>query len=91
MHVRATVVSRPTADRAIIDAGSKVLTSDQYYVKHYGRLVEYPDASSRHLSEEHGTIDLSQSATTPEGRRSRQYHPQSLLRRAAIWSMRSMP
>ena len=26
--VRATVVSRPTADRAILDAGSKALTSD---------------------------------------------------------------
>src|SRR3989337_161014 len=30
MHVRATVVSCPTADRAIIDSGSKVLTSDHY-------------------------------------------------------------
>jgi D-serine deaminase-like pyridoxal phosphate-dependent protein len=28
MHVLATVVSRPTADRAVIDAGSKALTSD---------------------------------------------------------------
>ena len=41
------MVSRPTADRAIIDAGSKVLTSDQYYVENYGRLVEYPEPSSR--------------------------------------------
>ena len=29
MHVRATVVSCPTEDRAIIDAGSKVLTREQ--------------------------------------------------------------
>ena len=29
MHVRATVVSVPTPDRAIIDAGSKVLTREQ--------------------------------------------------------------
>jgi D-serine deaminase-like pyridoxal phosphate-dependent protein len=33
MRVRATVVSRPTATRAILDAGSKVLTSDLYFMK----------------------------------------------------------
>ena len=65
MHVRATVVSRPHDDRAIIDAGSKVLTSDQYYVKNHGRVVEYPDAFVSALSEEHGTIDLSKSAKKP--------------------------
>jgi D-serine deaminase-like pyridoxal phosphate-dependent protein len=32
MQVRATVVSRPTEARAVIDAGTKVLTSDQYHV-----------------------------------------------------------
>lgn len=66
MHVRATVISCPTADRAIIDSGSKVLTSDQYYVEHYGRIVEYPGAFIAALSEEHGTIDLSQCKTRPE-------------------------
>src|SRR5262249_34153497 len=30
MRVRATVVSRPTDGRAILDCGTKVLTSDQY-------------------------------------------------------------
>ncbi len=66
MHVRATVVSRPAEDRAIVDAGSKVLTSDQYYVKNHGRVVEYPDAVVSALSEEHGTIDLSKSAKKPK-------------------------
>ena len=33
MRVRATVVSRPTDKRAVIDAGTKVLTYDQYYAK----------------------------------------------------------
>ena len=66
MHVRATVVSCPTADRAIIDSGSKVLTSDHYYVEHYGRIVEYPGAFIAALSEEHGTIDLSQCRTRPK-------------------------
>jgi len=59
MQVRATVVSRPTETRAVIDAGTKVLTSDQYHVKGYGHLMEYPDAVVSGLSEEHGIVDLS--------------------------------
>jgi D-serine deaminase-like pyridoxal phosphate-dependent protein len=59
MHVRATVVSRPTEDRAIVDAGSKVLTREQYYVRNFGHVVEYPDAVVVNVSEEHGMIDLS--------------------------------
>lgn len=66
MHVRATVVSCPTTDRAIVDSGSKVLTSDHYYVEHYGRIVEYPGAFVAALSEEHGTVDLSQCKTRPK-------------------------
>jgi D-serine deaminase-like pyridoxal phosphate-dependent protein len=58
MHVRATVVSRPTADRAVIDAGTKVLTSDQYGIKGFGHLMEFPDAVVTSLSEEHGIVDL---------------------------------
>jgi D-serine deaminase-like pyridoxal phosphate-dependent protein len=59
MQVRATVVSRPTDTRAVIDAGTKVLTSDQYHVKGYGHLMEYPEAVVTGLSEEHGIVDLS--------------------------------
>ena len=59
MHVRVTVISRPAPDRAILDAGSKVLTSDQYYVQNHGRIVEYPDAVIASLSEEHAIVDLS--------------------------------
>jgi D-serine deaminase-like pyridoxal phosphate-dependent protein len=59
MQVRATVVSRPTEARAVIDAGTKVLTSDQYHVKGYGHLMEYPEAVVTGLSEEHGIVDLS--------------------------------
>jgi D-serine deaminase-like pyridoxal phosphate-dependent protein len=65
MHVRTTVVSRPTADRAVIDAGSKVFTSDQYYVEHYGRVVEYQGAFVASLSEEHAILDLSQCKERP--------------------------
>jgi D-serine deaminase-like pyridoxal phosphate-dependent protein len=66
MYVRATVVSRPTEDRAIIDAGSKVLTREQYTVKDFGRVVEYPDAAVANVSEEHGMVDLSRSAKKPK-------------------------
>jgi D-serine deaminase-like pyridoxal phosphate-dependent protein len=55
MRVRATVVSRPTAARAILDAGSKVLTSDLYGMSGYGHVLEYPEAVISALSEEHGT------------------------------------
>jgi D-serine deaminase-like pyridoxal phosphate-dependent protein len=58
MRVRATVVSRPTDGRAVIDCGTKVLTSDLYTVKGYGHVMEYPDAAIVSLSEEHGVVDL---------------------------------
>jgi D-serine deaminase-like pyridoxal phosphate-dependent protein len=66
MRVRATVVSVPTETRAVVDAGSKVLTREQYYVTGFGRVVEYPDAVVANLSEEHGMIDLSRSAERPK-------------------------
>jgi D-serine deaminase-like pyridoxal phosphate-dependent protein len=66
MHVRATVVSTPAADRAIIDAGSKVLTREQYSVKNFGRVVEYPGGVVANLSEEHGVLDLSQAQMRPK-------------------------
>jgi D-serine deaminase-like pyridoxal phosphate-dependent protein len=59
MRIRCTVVSRPTPTRAILDAGTKVLTSDQYGMKGYGHVLEYPEAAITALSEEHGTVDLS--------------------------------
>jgi D-serine deaminase-like pyridoxal phosphate-dependent protein len=65
MQVRSTVVSRPNKERAILDAGSKVLTSDQYYVQNYGHLVEYPEAVIASLSEEHAIVDLSQCMEQP--------------------------
>jgi len=58
MRARATVVSRPTDTRAVIDCGTKVLTSDLYTVKGYGHVMEYPEAAIVSLSEEHGVVDL---------------------------------
>jgi D-serine deaminase-like pyridoxal phosphate-dependent protein len=66
MHVHATVVSVPTENRAIVDAGSKVLTREQYFVKDFGQVVEYPGAVVGNVSEEHGMLDLSRSANKPK-------------------------
>jgi D-serine deaminase-like pyridoxal phosphate-dependent protein len=65
MRVRATVVSRPTADRGVLDAGSKVLTSDLYQMKGYGHVMEYPEAQVTHLSEEHAVVDFAACAERP--------------------------
>ncbi|WP_377291852.1 D-TA family PLP-dependent enzyme [Rhizobium sp. SG2393] len=59
MHVLATVVSRPTPDRAILDAGSKALTSDLLGFSDYGLIIDYPEAVITGLSEEHANVDLS--------------------------------
>ncbi|MFD2206502.1 D-TA family PLP-dependent enzyme [Kiloniella antarctica] len=66
LSVRATVVSTPTPDRAIIDAGSKMLTSDLLGMKGFGLIVEAPDAQLVSLSEEHGIINLSESTWQPK-------------------------
>lgn len=66
MHVLATVVSRPTEERAVLDAGSKALTSDLLGFSDHGYLIDYPDASIAALSEEHAVVDLSRSGRKPE-------------------------
>ena len=55
-HVVATVVSVPAAGRAIIDAGSKVLTSDLLGQDGFGHIVGHPQARIVSLSEEHGIV-----------------------------------
>lgn len=65
LTVLATVVSRPTETRAVIDAGSKALTSDTLGLEGFGYLPDYPEAVVTSLSEEHGVIDLSASARKP--------------------------
>ena len=42
LTVRATVVSRPSAERAVLDAGSKVLTHDPCSEPGYGTILEAP-------------------------------------------------
>lgn len=58
LTVAATVISVPAADRAIIDAGSKVLTSDLFGLDGYGFAVGRRDISIPRLNEEHGHLKL---------------------------------
>jgi len=66
LTVLTTVVSRPTEDRAIIDAGSKALTSDTLGMDGFGYVIGYPEAKITGLSEEHGTLDFSASPNKPQ-------------------------
>ena len=59
LTVQATVVSVPEDGRAILDAGSKALSSDLIGLQGYGLLPDYPQAHLYALSEEHGHLDVS--------------------------------
>ncbi|MCJ8322813.1 MAG: D-TA family PLP-dependent enzyme [Rhizobiales bacterium] len=65
LTVLAQIVSRPTENRGIIDAGSKSLTSDLLGLENYGLIKQYPQAKIIALSEEHGHIDFSDCETKP--------------------------
>jgi D-serine deaminase-like pyridoxal phosphate-dependent protein len=56
--VEATVVSLPTPTRAIVDAGSKALSSDLLGLTGHGTVIGHPQARIVALSEEHGTIEV---------------------------------
>jgi D-serine deaminase-like pyridoxal phosphate-dependent protein len=57
--VLTTVVSTPTPDRAIIDAGTKSLTSDMLGLEGYGIVRDLGDAKIYKANEEHGYLDTS--------------------------------
>lgn len=62
LSVLVTVVSRPTPDRAIIDAGAKTLGRLPLPAGDglgFGYVKEYPEARIFELSEEHGHVDVS--------------------------------
>ncbi|KQT51316.1 alanine racemase [Aureimonas sp. Leaf454] len=56
LTVLATVVSVPTPNRAIIDAGTKILTSDLLGLSGHGLVIGRPDIAIDQLSEEHGRL-----------------------------------
>jgi D-serine deaminase-like pyridoxal phosphate-dependent protein len=64
--VLATVVSRPTSERGILDTGSKSLTSDLLGLEGYGYICEYPQAKIYLLSEEHANVDFSECEKRPD-------------------------
>lgn len=66
--VLATVVSTAVKGKAVIDAGSKMLSSDRCGAtpdSGFGLLVDQPAAKLSRLSEEHGEIDLGASGWQP--------------------------
>jgi len=64
-HIYSSVVSRGSAERGILDAGSKTLTSDTGGLKGHGCILEFPDARIHKLSEEHGFLDVSDCSNKP--------------------------
>jgi D-serine deaminase-like pyridoxal phosphate-dependent protein len=59
LTVLATIVSRPTAARAVIDAGTKTLSSDRAITAEgYGAMRAQPSWRLASLSEEHGVLEL---------------------------------
>jgi D-serine deaminase-like pyridoxal phosphate-dependent protein len=66
LTVLATVVSRPNETRAILDAGSKSLTSDLFGLTGHGTILGFPQAEITALSEEHGHVMLKTGSAQPE-------------------------
>lgn len=65
LSVLTTVVSRPTPTRAVIDAGSKSLTSDTLGLSGFGAVAGHDDVLVAALSEEHGVIELAAPSEWP--------------------------
>jgi len=64
LTVLATVVSRPTPTRIVLDAGSKALSSDIGNLTGYGQLMG-TDITLKFLNEEHGVIELAAPSDSP--------------------------
>jgi D-serine deaminase-like pyridoxal phosphate-dependent protein len=60
LAVCATVVSRPAPGRAILDAGSKALSSDRSQEEGFGLVLEAPSSVLVQLNEEHGYVELAE-------------------------------
>ncbi len=68
-RIICTVVSDAVPGKAVVDAGSKTLTSDRLMTdpQHggHGYVVGFPDARVVRLTEEHGEIDVSRCPSRP--------------------------
>jgi D-serine deaminase-like pyridoxal phosphate-dependent protein len=58
LTVAATVVSRPSHGHAVLDAGSKALSSDLGPDAGFGLIVEAPESAITRLYEEHAYVEL---------------------------------
>lgn len=65
LEVLTTVVSRPTAGRAVLDLGTKAMTSDPNPQGGFHHIRSHPEAVFEKLSEEHGHLDVSRCASPP--------------------------
>jgi D-serine deaminase-like pyridoxal phosphate-dependent protein len=65
LKVVTTVTSRPVAERAILDAGSKTFSSDTSGIAGFGHVCEFPAAKMYKFNEEHGYVDLTECAERP--------------------------
>lgn len=65
LSVLATVVSRPTDSRAVLDTGSKALAADTCPLPGHGHILEYPGAVITLLNEEHAIVDVSACSRRP--------------------------
>jgi D-serine deaminase-like pyridoxal phosphate-dependent protein len=71
LTILATVIDRPEPGLALIDAGSKVFSSDRNAAGLTARCVEFPDIVVSRFSEEHGFLTGSGVDDLPLGRRLR--------------------
>ena len=58
LTIRATVVSRPEPDRAVLDAGTKALTADLGPGGGFGHVIEAPESTVVKLDEEHAYVEV---------------------------------
>ena len=58
LTVHATVVSRPQADRAVLDAGNKSLWQDPAPETGFRTILEAPRSSIVRLTEEHAVVEV---------------------------------
>jgi D-serine deaminase-like pyridoxal phosphate-dependent protein len=65
LTVLATVVSRPTSRRAIVDSGSKSLTSDTLGLTGFGVIAGHEHITIAAVNEEHGIINLPEPSDWP--------------------------
>jgi D-serine deaminase-like pyridoxal phosphate-dependent protein len=65
LTVLATIVSRPTPTRIVLDAGSKALSSDLFGQSGYGAVMGHEEVTIASLSEEHAVIELAEPSDWP--------------------------